>query len=81
MRATPVWWYRPDVHEVLNRGRVYHALNTLCSGLNDAVLFPGVHPEGDSCALRLDVMLSGGIVVTGGTPDRLVMGEPAVIAH
>jgi SAM-dependent methyltransferase len=80
-QQTPVWRHRPDVHEVLNRGRIYHAMNALCSGLDDTLLFPGVHPWDGGCALRVEIILTGGLVVTGPAPERLLMNEPMVVAH
>lgn len=76
-----VWRPRPDVHDVLNRGGLYHPWNTLCSGLADEILFEGVHPIDDACPLRLEVILASGLVVTGPTPEKLVMNEQMVIAH
>ncbi|HEY1412990.1 MAG TPA: methyltransferase domain-containing protein, partial [Rhodopila sp.] len=43
-QQTVVWRHRPDVHEVLNRTRIWHPLNALCSGLGGDLLFEGVHP-------------------------------------
>jgi SAM-dependent methyltransferase len=77
----PVWRPRPDVHDVLNRGGLYHPLNTLCSGLADEILFEGVHPTDNACPLRLEIILASGLVVTGPTPEKLVMNEQMVIAH
>ncbi len=80
-RHAPVWRHRPDVHEVLNRGRIYHALNALCSGIDGELLFTGVHPRDDRCPLRVDIVLAGGLIVTGPAPARLVMDEAVVVAH
>jgi SAM-dependent methyltransferase len=77
----PVWRPRPDVHDVLNRGRLYHPLNTLCSGLADEILFEGAHATENTCALRLEIVLANGLVVTGPAPEALVMNEQMVIAH
>jgi SAM-dependent methyltransferase len=77
----PVWRPRPDVHDVLNRGGLYHALNTLCSGLECEILFEGLHASDNVCSLRLEVVLASGLVVTGPAPDMLVMGEQTVIPH
>ena len=80
-RCAPVWRPRPDVHEVLNRNRRYRALNTLCSGLACDLLFDGVHPTDNQCAVRLDILLANGATVSGPSPGMLAMGEPIVIAH
>ncbi len=80
-RNTPVWRHRPDVHEVLNRARGWSSLNALCSGLGEDLLFEGVHPEDGSCPLKLEILLAGGLVVTGQAPERLLMDQPTVIAH
>lgn len=77
----PVWRPRPDVHDVLNRGGLYHPLNTLCSGLASEMLFEGAHATDNACTFRLDVMLGGGLVMTGAAPAMLVMDEQVVIAH
>ena len=77
----PVWRPRPDVHDVLNRGGLYHPLNTLCSGLADEILFEGAHAADNACALRLEIVLANGFVVTGPAPETLVMNEQMVIAH
>jgi SAM-dependent methyltransferase len=78
---TPVWRPRPDVHDVLNRGGLYHPLNTLCSGLADEILFEGMHATDNACPLRFEVVLASGLVVTGPAPEQLVMNEQMVIAH
>ncbi len=80
-RDAPVWRPRPDVHDVLNRHRLYHALNALCSGLTGALLFNGAHPKDGVCGLRLEVILASGLVVTGPAPEMLTMGDKMVIAH
>ena len=80
-QSTPVWRPRPDVHEVLNRGGIYHPLHAICSGLDDELRFPGVHPTEGSVPLRVEIVLAGGLTVTGPAPEALVMNEPAVIAH
>ena len=80
-RSTPVWRHRPDVHEVLNRSGVWHPLNALCSGMSEDLLFTDVHPDGDSCALRLEIVLAGDLTVSGPAPERLMMNQPMVIAH
>jgi SAM-dependent methyltransferase len=77
----PVWRPRPDVHDVLNRGGLYHPLNTLCSGLASEVLFEGARATDRACAFRLEVILASGLIVTGPAPEMLVMDEPMVIAH
>ena len=81
VRCAPVWRPRPDVHEVLNRAGLYHPLNTLCSGLANDLLFDGVHPLDNACPLRVDIELTSGVIMSGPTPDRLVMDQPTVIAH
>jgi hypothetical protein len=81
VREAPVWRPRPDVHDVLNRGGLYHPLNTLCSGLADEILFDGVHATDDACSLRFEVILTNGLVVTGPAPEKLDMHEKMVIAH
>jgi hypothetical protein len=80
-RQAAVCHPRPDVHEVLNRGHVYHPLHAICSGLMADLLFNDVHPGDDGCALRLEIVLAGGLVVTGPSPDWLKMDQPTVIAH
>ena len=77
----PVWRPRPDVHEVLNRGGLYHPLNTLCSGLASEILFEGAHATDNACTFRLEVILASGLVMTGPAPEMLVMDEPTVIPH
>jgi hypothetical protein len=77
----PVWRPRPDVQDVLNRGGLYHPLNTLCSGLASEILFAGIHATANPCALRLEIVLASGLVVTGPAPETLVMNEQTVIAH
>ncbi|HEY4043217.1 MAG TPA: class I SAM-dependent methyltransferase [Rhodopila sp.] len=80
-RQTPVWRHRADVHEVLNRAHVYHSLNGLCSGLDGELLFEGVHPVDGGCGLRLEIILAGGLIITGPAPERLSMDQQTVIAH
>lgn len=80
-RHAPVWRPRPDVHEVLNRSGVYHPLNALCSGIACELLFDGVHAAGSTLPFRLDILLMGGMTITGPAPERLVIDEPTVIAH
>jgi hypothetical protein len=80
-RQAPVGRPRADVHEVLNRAHIYHSLNALCSGLDSNLLFDGVHPRPEGCALRLEIILVDGLVVTGPAPERLTMGQPMVVAH
>jgi hypothetical protein len=77
----PVWRPRPDVHDVLNRGGLYHPLNTLCSGLADEVLFEGAHATDNACAFRLEIVLANGLVVTGPAPETLMINKQMVIAH
>jgi SAM-dependent methyltransferase len=80
-RHAPVWRPRPDVHEVLNRSRVYHPLNTLCSGLASELMFEGVHTTGEAQPFRLDIVLTNGATLSGPAPGALVMRERMVIAH
>jgi SAM-dependent methyltransferase len=80
-RHAPVWRPRPDVHEVLNRGGVFHPLNTLCSGMASELSFEGIHAVGNTHPFRLDIVLASGVVVTGPAPEFLVMDEQMVIAH
>jgi SAM-dependent methyltransferase len=80
-RQTPVWHPRPDVHEVLNRARIYHPWHALCSGLSEELLFSDVHPGPEGCPLRLEIILAGDLVVTGPAPEWLVIDQPTVIAH
>jgi SAM-dependent methyltransferase len=77
----PVWRPRPDVHDVLNRSGLYHPLNTLCSGMASEILFEGAHATDNACTFRLEVVLASGLVVTGPTPEMLVMDEQTVIPH
>jgi SAM-dependent methyltransferase len=81
VRQAAVWHPRPDVHEVLNRTCIYHPLHALCSGLRDELLFPDVHPGEEGCPLRLEIILAGGLAVTGPAPEWLMMDQPTVIAH
>jgi hypothetical protein len=80
-RQAAVCQPRPDVHEVLNRSHVYHPLHAICSGMMAELLFPEVHPGEEGCPLRLEIVLAGGLVVTGPSPDWLEMDQPTVIAH
>jgi SAM-dependent methyltransferase len=80
VRSTPIWRHRPDVHDVLNRSRVYHALNALCSGIDDELLFAGIHPTEAGCEFGIEIVLAGGLTVRGPAPDRLLMDQPVVIA-
>ena len=76
-----VWRPRADVHEVLNRTGLYHPLNALCSGIETHMLFDGVHPQADRCALRFDIVLANGLIVSGPAPEAITMNEQVVIAH
>jgi hypothetical protein len=80
-RQAAVCQPRPDVHEVLNRSHIYHPLHAICSGMMAELLFPDVHPGEEGCPLRLEIVLAGGLVVTGPSPDWLEMDQPTVIAH
>jgi hypothetical protein len=80
-QQAPVWRHRPDVHEVLNRTGAYHSLNALCSGLGCSLLFAGVHPRDDGCALLIEIVLAGDLNVTGPAPETLPMDQPMVIAY
>ena len=77
----PVWRPHPDVHDVMNRKGLYHPLNTLCSGLESELMFDGVHPSGSGCPFRLEVMLSGGLILVGPAPETLTMNEQVIITH
>jgi hypothetical protein len=81
VRQAPAWHPRPDVHEVLNRTCIYHPLHALCSGVGAELVFTGVHPEDEGCPLRLEIILAGGLAVTGPAPEWLMMDQPMVIAH
>ena len=72
---------RPDVHEVLNKDRLYNPLNTLCSGVAGEMLFDGVHLDCDSCPVQLEIVLTSGVVVSRPTPEPLILNEQMVIAH
>ena len=76
-----VWRPRADVHEVLNRTGLYRPLNALCSGIETQMLFDGVHPNADRCALRFDIVLANGLTVSGPAPEAITMNEQLVIAH
>jgi hypothetical protein len=80
-RQAAVYHPRPDVHEVLNRSRVYHPLHAICSGMQAELLFADVHPGEQGCPVRLEIVLAGGLIVTGPSPDWLKMDQPTVIAH
>ena len=80
-REAPVWRYRPDVHEVMNRQRLFHSLNTLFSGLDSELVFSGRRAVDGTCRLRIDIVLPGGIILSGPAPDRLTMNEPMVVTH
>jgi SAM-dependent methyltransferase len=80
-QQAPVWRYRPDVHEVLNRAGAYHSLNALCSGLGCTLLFAGVHPREEGCTLLVEIVLAGDLKVTGPAPETLPMDQPMVIAY
>ena len=66
---------------MLNRGHTYHSWHAICCGLRDSLLFTGVHPGDEGCLLRVEIVLTGGFVLTGPAPERLVMDQPTVIAH
>jgi SAM-dependent methyltransferase len=80
-RYAQVWRYRPDVHEIMNRQRLFHPVNALFSGLGSEVLFAGLRAGDHGCRLQIDVVLAGGISLSGPAPDRLVLDEPMVIGH
>lgn len=73
--------YRPDVQEVMNQHRQYHAVNALFSGLEDQVLFPGAQADEQSCPLRIDILLAGDIALSGPAPERLILNQPMVVGH
>lgn len=76
-----VWRPRADVHEVLNQTGLYHPLNALCSGIGTQMLFDGVHPKDNRCALRFDIVLANSLIVSGPAPEAITMNEKVVIAH
>ena len=78
-RHTPVWRPRADVHEVLNRGHIYHPLNALCSGIEGQLLFAGVHPGETGCPLGVHIVLASGLIMMSPAPDLLVMDEMVVV--
>ena len=80
-RDAPVWRPREDVHGVMNQRGLYHPLNALCSGVLETVLFDGVHPDDNACAIRIEVVLASGLVVQGATPRMLPMGETITIVQ
>jgi hypothetical protein len=49
--------------------------------LASEILFAGIHATANPCALRLEIVLASGLVVTGPAPETLVMNEQMVIAH
>jgi SAM-dependent methyltransferase len=80
-RDAPVWCYRPDVHDVMNRQRLFHAVNALFSGLDSELVFAGARAVDRACRLRIHIVLAGGVTLSGPGPDRLVMDEPMVVTH
>lgn len=78
VRDAPVWRPRPDVHEVLNVRGLYHALNALCSGVEETLVFDGLHPRDSQCRLDLAVVLANGVVARGPEPYTLVMDQPLI---
>ncbi len=76
-----IYHARPDVHEVLSRSHVYHPLHAICSGLTAESLFADVRPGTEGCPLRIEMILAGGLVVTGPLPSWLKLDQPTVIAH
>jgi hypothetical protein len=60
---------------------MYHPLHALCSGLGEDLVFRDVHPEQYGCPLRLEIILKGGLAVTGPAPEWLSMDQTTVIAH
>jgi SAM-dependent methyltransferase len=79
IRHAPVWRPRPDVHEVVNAAGLYHPFNALCSGLDAELLFDGLHPDQDQCALCLEVVLANGLVLMGPAPAALPINEFIVV--
>ena len=75
-RAAPVWFPRADVHQVVNPHGQYAAWNSLCCGVDAALLFDGLQLAGrQRLALDLDFVFSDDRyvpIVAGGT---LVIGE------
>ena len=83
-RHTPVWRPRADVHEVLNRGRIYHPMNALCSGIEGDLLFTDASPrtmgaKDTGWPLGVHIVLASGLVMTGPAPERLTLDEPVVV--
>jgi hypothetical protein len=83
-RHTPVWRPRADVHEVLNRGRIFHPMNALCSGIEGDLLFTDVaqrtlNLRDTGWSLGVHVVLASGLVITGPAPERLALDEPVVV--
>jgi hypothetical protein len=80
-RDAPAWRYRPDVHEVMNQQRLFHPINALFSGLGSELTFAVSRSNDCGPRLQIEIVLSGGIVVCGPAPDRLIMDEQMVIGH
>jgi SAM-dependent methyltransferase len=72
---------RPDVHDVLNQQGFYHPLNALCSGLHATLRFDGVRSQDGQCALRIDVVLTSGVVVQAPAPATLTLNETVTLAQ
>lgn len=80
-RESPVWASRPDVFAAINPDGSYHPVNALCSGIDDELLFDGVHDREGGCALRIEFVLANSVVLSGPTPANLVLNEEMVVAH
>lgn len=80
-RNTRVWTPRPDVFAAINGDGLYHAINALCSGMDDELLFDDVHDREGGCALQVEFVLVNGVVLSGPTPPNLVLNEKMVVAH
>ncbi len=72
---------RPDVHDVLNQQGFYHPLNALCSGLHATLRFDGVRSQDGQCALRIEVVLTSGVVVQAPAPATLMLNETVTLAQ
>ena len=73
-RQTPVWYPRPDVHVTLNREGRYATWNSLCCGVEDDLLFEGVHLAGTKLDFGIDFIFSDNrfvpIVTNADSVDR-----------
>ena len=74
-RRTPVWYPRPDVHITLNREGRYATWNSLCCGVEDDLLFEGVHLAGAKLDFGIDFIFSDNRFVPIVTNATLLIGE------